>query len=69
MTVVGWVTASELGIWVGIFIGFAGLAVNLYFKRKQDRRSEAAHAAFMAKLHKGDEHVVPLAPHHLELDE
>lgn len=50
MTLLSWITASDIGVYVGIFIGIAGLLVNLYFKRRQDRRLETAHKAFMSKL-------------------
>ena len=35
--------------WVGTFIGLVGLAVNWYYKHKEDRRREAAHQRMMAQ--------------------
>lgn len=35
--------------WVGAFIGLVGLAVNWYYKHKEDRRREAAHQRLMAQ--------------------
>lgn len=48
--VVGGIAQSDIGMWSGIFIGLAGLAVNWYFKRKSDRRNQAAYEAYMSKL-------------------
>lgn len=38
--VVGWAVSSEFGILVGIVIGIAGLAVNIYYRHRQDRREQ-----------------------------
>lgn len=35
--------------WVGAFIGLVGLAVNWYYKHKEDRRREAAHQRLMSQ--------------------
>ena len=57
-SVVGWATSSNFGMWAGILIGFAGLVVNWYFKRKSDMRNQQVHDAYLAKLHAA----VPEAP-------
>lgn len=43
-------TASEIAAFGGLLIAVAGFLVNLYFKRKDDRRSAEYHAARMADL-------------------
>ena len=53
VSVLGGLTESQIGLWAGILIGFAGLAVNWYFKRKADKRNEASHAAFLANMSLG----------------
>ena len=50
VTVVGWLTSSNFGMWAGIVIGVAGLIVNSYFKHKSDKRAAEAHKAYMRKL-------------------
>ncbi len=50
VTLVSWMTANEIGIWVGILIGLAGLFVNWYFKHKSDKRQTKAHEAYLARL-------------------
>lgn len=49
-SVVGWATSSNIGVWVGIVIGLAGLALNFYFKRRADRRHQVAHEAYMRQF-------------------
>lgn len=49
-TLLGWATSSVFGMWVGILIGIGGLAINLYFKIRSDKRAQVAHEAHMAKL-------------------
>lgn len=55
VTVFGFITSSNIGMWLGVLIGFCGLVVNWYFKRKSDRRAEEAHKAYMRKLSGGVE--------------
>lgn len=47
VTVLGWTTSSDFGVWAGILIGLVGLAVNFYYKRKSDKRAAEAHRAYM----------------------
>lgn len=47
LTVSSWLLSSEFGVLVGILIGVVGLAVNIYFKLRDDRRSADAHRADM----------------------
>ena len=58
MTLVGWFTASNVGMWLGILIGVAGLAVNWYFKHKSDKRAQEAHEVYMRKLGKTHDKVL-----------
>lgn len=39
----GWLLSSEAGVLFGILIGVVGLAVNIFFKFREDRRLEAEH--------------------------
>lgn len=48
-TIAGWATSSAFGVWAGIVIGLAGLALNFYFKRRSDARE---HALYLAKMRK-----------------
>lgn len=54
VTVLGFITSSNIGMWLGVLVGFSGLVVNWYFKRKADKRAEEAHQAYMRKLHGGE---------------
>ena len=42
-SVLSWVLSSEFGMLMGILIGVVGLAVNWYYKHKEDRRRQAEH--------------------------
>ncbi|CUI55196.1 holin [Achromobacter xylosoxidans] len=42
-----WFLSSEFGVLSGVFIGLAGLAVNAYFKYRQDARLRREHEARM----------------------
>lgn len=57
--VLGWLTSSQAGILIGILIGVAGLVINWHFKRKNDKRQELAHQAFMARLVAQDKLPIP----------
>ena len=48
-SVLGWLFSSQFSVVVGILIGIAGLAVNWYYRAKQDRREQAAHDKRMAE--------------------
>lgn len=50
VSVAGWATSSDLGMWAGIVIGIAGLVVNWYFKRQADKRNQESHNLYMAQL-------------------
>lgn len=52
-SVSSWLFSSEAGVFAGIVIGLAGLAVNFYFKRREDRRLQEEHDARMAGLRDG----------------
>lgn len=40
----GFVTSQEFGIFAGVLIGLLGLAVNVYYKQKDERRKQEIHA-------------------------
>lgn len=40
--VVSFFTSSEFGVLIGAAIGITGLFINWYYRKKQDRREEAA---------------------------
>lgn len=66
VTVVGWATESNIGMWAGLFIGIAGLLVNTYFKLRSDHRAQAAHDVYVRSLARD---VGAKAPHTEEADE
>lgn len=43
VTAGGWLLSSEAGVFIGILIGIAGLALNYYFKRREDQRMQEEH--------------------------
>jgi cytochrome c biogenesis factor len=43
--VVSWALSSEMGVLIGIVVALIGLGVNFWFRRKQDKREQAAHDA------------------------
>lgn len=45
--VTSWFFSSEFGVLCGIVLGVAGLAVNVWFKLRDDRRLQAEHEARM----------------------
>jgi hypothetical protein len=47
---VAWVFSSEFGILFGVLIGLGGFVVNLYYKRKQDKREQDEHDKKMNSL-------------------
>lgn len=49
----GWLLSSEMGVLIGVIIGIAGLAVNFYFKRREDRRLSEEHELRMEALRNG----------------
>ena len=55
-TILGWAESSTFGMWAGIFIGLLGVGINLYYKRKSDKRAIEAHNHYMSKP------VNPVAP-------
>lgn len=42
-SIVAWFLSSEFGMLMGIMIGIGGLAINWYYKHKEDRRRQAEH--------------------------
>lgn len=52
VTLAGWFTSSNIGMWVGILIGISGLVINWYFKSRSDRRAQEAHRVFMTQMEK-----------------
>lgn len=47
---VGWFLSSEFGVLCGVALGIAGLLVNIYFKRREDRRLQVEHEARMREM-------------------
>lgn len=47
---VAWMLSSEFGMLVGIVLGLGGFIVNLYYKRKQDKREQVEHEKKMKSL-------------------
>jgi hypothetical protein len=52
LMITGWLFSSEAAILVGMIVGVLGLAVNIYFRIKQDRREEKEHKERMKDLKK-----------------
>lgn len=50
VTILGWLTSSNFGMWMGIVLGLAGLMVNWYYKQKADRRHDEAHKIRIRQL-------------------
>lgn len=48
--VVGWLTLNDLCLVIGVVVTVAGFLVNLYYKRKQDRREAQLQEAQIAAL-------------------
>lgn len=46
----GWFASSEAGVILGIVIGVIGLLVNIFFRLRQDRRSQTEHEARMRAI-------------------
>lgn len=46
----GGLTANEVAAFGGLLIAVIGLAVQWFYKRKEDRRNEALHLARMAEI-------------------
>ena len=49
-SIFGGLNANELAAIGGLFVGLAGLAINLYFNWKRDQREQAEHTARMKAL-------------------
>jgi hypothetical protein len=50
MTLLGWAVSSEGTAVIGILIGLTGLAIQWYYRRKQDRREQEEHDKRMGLL-------------------
>lgn len=50
-SIVAWFLSSEFGMLAGLCIALGGLAVNIYFQHKRDKREQAEHERRM----RGDE--------------
>lgn len=51
IAVFGGFTANEIAAFGGLIIAAIGLAVQIYFKLKDERRKTAQHDKFMASMH------------------
>jgi hypothetical protein len=54
-TIYGGFTANEIAAFGGLLIAAIGLIVQWYYKRKDDKRRDALHAAQLERLREGDE--------------
>jgi uncharacterized protein involved in propanediol utilization len=54
--VVGYLTLNDLCLVVGVIVTVAGFVVNLYYKRKQDRREAQLQEARIAALRAHGQH-------------
>lgn len=68
-TLLAWASSSAFGMWMGIMIGVCGLLINLYFKVRTDRRNQAQHEAFMAKIHGAPDGSIQVEPEPQDADE
>lgn len=59
-TVYGGFTANEIAAFGGLIVAVLGLFVQFYYKRKEDRRREALHAAQLEQL-RDDDYSAPSA--------
>lgn len=46
----GWLLSSQAAVLIGMIVGVLGLAINWYYRAKQDRREEREHLARMSEL-------------------
>jgi hypothetical protein len=49
-SVLGWMATSEAGVLFGILAAIIGLAVNVFYKRREDRRQQEEHDERMRLL-------------------
>lgn len=50
VSVLGGMTASDLGVWIGMAIAVVGLGMNWFYRNRADRRHQEAHEAYMKKM-------------------
>lgn len=50
LTITGWLLSSEAAVLVGMIIGVLSLAVNFFFRLREDRRQERLHQEKLKKL-------------------
>lgn len=48
-SVVAWFLSSQFGVLFGILLGLAGLAVNWFYRHRQDKREQAEHEKRMGR--------------------
>lgn len=48
--ILGWLTLNDFALLIGVIVTLAGFGVNLYYKRKADRRESELHAARLAEI-------------------
>jgi hypothetical protein len=46
----GWLLSNEFAVVAGLVVGVVGLAVNWFYRHRQDRRDEREHRARMRAL-------------------
>lgn len=50
LMITGWLLSSEMAVLVGMVVGIVGLAVNVYFRIRQDKREQALHEEQIKRL-------------------
>lgn len=56
-TIASWLLSSQFGIIFGLFLAFAGFAINWYYKYKQDKREIELHKERLRTLNMIDEKI------------
>lgn len=50
VSVFGWLASNEAGVVIGVLIGLVGLAANIWFKLREDRRQQREHETRMRAI-------------------
>lgn len=53
VTVVSAMASFDIGFWIGLAIGLAGLGMNYYFRRRDDRRKAKVHELLVQHIQSG----------------
>jgi cytochrome c biogenesis factor len=55
-SVLSWMTSNEGGVAIGVLVAVIGLAVNVFFKWREDRRQQEEHEERMLQLKEHGHH-------------